>query len=477
MMSLEDLERSMAAGGGGGSGLPQRLNRDLLDAPAAPGAAPASIAHPSKTAAGSPPHPRAGHQHAAQQQQQQQRPFEQVPASPPSKPAWGGAASNDGGAGGGKSLAGDSGGGGGTRGRASTRARRSREDEPRTRGWSHGDGVGWRGRGGWSLARANSGGGASAFARTRGTSARGAGATGGGGARGSRPGRARARRVGEETVVRSAAPAAAAAAPAAAASAAAPREASAGFWDSLPPAVAARRPPPAAVAARGNPPRAARWRLSTRLSRAAEASPRPTNAAGFKEWCRAEMLALNGSDDTTLVDFLVSLPSAGEVTEYVQLYLGDDERAAAFGNELIRIKRTNPQIISGGGAAGGGLRGRRRRVGGRGKERAKREKVTEDDGASRCRLRENRSSVRIENVARIEFVPYVALGVSVTSPSRRLVVRRRAGVCFCLSSPPLARDIRAAPSRVSAARSGPRRLNLPWITSRTASSCRSCCLG
>ena len=59
------------------------------------------------------------------------------------------------------------------------------------------------------------------------------------------------------------------------------------------------------------------------------------------------MKALNGSDDTTLVDFLVSLPSAGEVTEYVQLYLGDTARAAAFGKELIRIKRTSPQITGG----------------------------------------------------------------------------------------------------------------------------------
>ena len=64
------------------------------------------------------------------------------------------------------------------------------------------------------------------------------------------------------------------------------------------------------------------------------------------------MKALHGSDDTTLVDFLVSLPSAGEVTEYVQLYLGDTPRAAAFGKELIRIKRTSPQIM--GGLAGGG---------------------------------------------------------------------------------------------------------------------------
>jgi hypothetical protein len=68
-----------------------------------------------------------------------------------------------------------------------------------------------------------------------------------------------------------------------------------------------------------------------------------------------EMLALNGSDDTTLVDFLVSLPSAGEVTEYVQLYLGDTARAASFANELIRLKRTNPGIVAGGGGGGDGF--------------------------------------------------------------------------------------------------------------------------
>ena len=67
------------------------------------------------------------------------------------------------------------------------------------------------------------------------------------------------------------------------------------------------------------------------------------------------MLALNGSDDTTLVDFLVSLPSAGEVTEYVQLYLGDTARAASFANELIRLKRTNPGIVAGGGGGGDGF--------------------------------------------------------------------------------------------------------------------------
>ena len=65
------------------------------------------------------------------------------------------------------------------------------------------------------------------------------------------------------------------------------------------------------------------------------------------------MRALNDSDDLTLVDFLLSLPSAGEVTEYVQLYLGDTARVASFANELIRLKRTNPGIVAGGGGGGG----------------------------------------------------------------------------------------------------------------------------
>ena len=37
----------------------------------------------------------------------------------------------------------------------------------------------------------------------------------------------------------------------------------------------------------------------------------PTTANGFREWCRSEMRTLNNSEDMTLVDFLVSLPSAG----------------------------------------------------------------------------------------------------------------------------------------------------------------------
>jgi hypothetical protein len=86
------------------------------------------------------------------------------------------------------------------------------------------------------------------------------------------------------------------------------------------------------------------------------------------------MRALNDSDDLTLVDFLLSLPSAGEVTEYVQLYLGDSPRASAFGNELIRAKRANPGMTSVedapslGGAGGGGDAGEFKKAKRRGKK-------------------------------------------------------------------------------------------------------------
>jgi hypothetical protein len=86
------------------------------------------------------------------------------------------------------------------------------------------------------------------------------------------------------------------------------------------------------------------------------------------------MRALNDSDDLTLVDFLLSLPSAGEVTEYVQLYLGDSSRAAAFGNELSRATRANPGMTSVedapslGGAVGGGDAGEFKKAKRRGKK-------------------------------------------------------------------------------------------------------------
>ena len=42
----------------------------------------------------------------------------------------------------------------------------------------------------------------------------------------------------------------------------------------------------------------------------------------FKMWCSAQMQSLTGSEDLTLIEFLMSLSSAADVKEYVAQYLG-----------------------------------------------------------------------------------------------------------------------------------------------------------
>ena len=96
-------------------------------------------------------------------------------------------------------------------------------------------------------------------------------------------------------------------------------------------------------------------------------SPPLNNKKALRAWCKVQMTQLNNSDDMTLVDFLLGLPSAGEVQEYVALYLGKTPQAMAFAAELIRQKRADPSLAEGlgngeiakiaaqgsGGAAGG----------------------------------------------------------------------------------------------------------------------------
>ena len=48
----------------------------------------------------------------------------------------------------------------------------------------------------------------------------------------------------------------------------------------------------------------------------------PSMSNEFKMWCSAQMQALTGSEDLTLIEFLMSLSSAADVKEYVSQYLG-----------------------------------------------------------------------------------------------------------------------------------------------------------
>lgn len=76
-------------------------------------------------------------------------------------------------------------------------------------------------------------------------------------------------------------------------------------------------------------------------------SPPLNDKNALRRWCKMQMSQLNNSDDMTLVDFLLGLPSAGEVQEYVALYLGKTPQAAAFAAELIRQKRADPSLANG----------------------------------------------------------------------------------------------------------------------------------
>ena len=76
-------------------------------------------------------------------------------------------------------------------------------------------------------------------------------------------------------------------------------------------------------------------------------SPPLNDKKALRAWCKVQMMQLNNSDDMTLVDFLLGLPSAGEVQEYVALYLGKTPQASAFAVELIRQKRADPSLAEG----------------------------------------------------------------------------------------------------------------------------------
>ena len=77
------------------------------------------------------------------------------------------------------------------------------------------------------------------------------------------------------------------------------------------------------------------------------APPAPKNKRALQQWCKRAMKTLNGSEDLTLVDFLLSLASAGEVQEYVGLYLGNTPKATEFGLELVKQKRADPSLKDG----------------------------------------------------------------------------------------------------------------------------------
>lgn len=61
-------------------------------------------------------------------------------------------------------------------------------------------------------------------------------------------------------------------------------------------------------------------------------------SAEFFNWCKEQSLKLTGSDDMTLIDFLLGLQSSGEIAEYIQVYLGKSAAVSSFTAEFVRRK-------------------------------------------------------------------------------------------------------------------------------------------
>ena len=58
----------------------------------------------------------------------------------------------------------------------------------------------------------------------------------------------------------------------------------------------------------------------------------------IQAWCKERMIRLNGSDDLTLVRWLMACSSGGEVAEYIATYLGNKPEVVVFTAEFLRRK-------------------------------------------------------------------------------------------------------------------------------------------
>ena len=82
----------------------------------------------------------------------------------------------------------------------------------------------------------------------------------------------------------------------------------------------------------------------------------------FAKWCKEQMFLLNGSDDMTLVEFLMTLGSEKDIREYVEFYLGKGPQISKFTTEFLFRFEEETKASSGGpeggptGAKGSGNR-------------------------------------------------------------------------------------------------------------------------
>jgi hypothetical protein len=65
----------------------------------------------------------------------------------------------------------------------------------------------------------------------------------------------------------------------------------------------------------------------------------PSMSAEFSQWCKTQLIKLTGSDDFTLVNFLLTLDSNESIRDYVKQYLGQSNQIDEFVDGFIRQKQ------------------------------------------------------------------------------------------------------------------------------------------
>lgn len=58
-------------------------------------------------------------------------------------------------------------------------------------------------------------------------------------------------------------------------------------------------------------------------------SPLAQRSPAFIQWCREQMIELRNDPDLSLVEFLLSVTSSGEVADYTEMYLGKSAKVRA----------------------------------------------------------------------------------------------------------------------------------------------------
>uniref|UniRef100_A0A7S1GBE8 GYF domain-containing protein n=1 Tax=Bicosoecida sp. CB-2014 TaxID=1486930 RepID=A0A7S1GBE8_9STRA len=105
-----------------------------------------------------------------------------------------------------------------------------------------------------------------------------------------------------------------------------------------------RAAPPAATSSAASAPAPAA--AAHGAPRESSTMPDASNAFGgsgmsddLMRWCAGEMLKLIGSDDTTLMQFCMTLESAADVREYIREYMGSTPQVSAFASEFIKRRK------------------------------------------------------------------------------------------------------------------------------------------